>query len=132
MHFFKNLIITFLGFLLITSCSQNDYKFKLNTPSKATFGEEFSISFSQIEGEKYDSIQLFVNDTKLGSSTTQKINTTNLGTGIHTVTALVFVPNKVKKIKKTFTLLSNISPPNYSYKVINTCLLYTSPSPRDS
>jgi len=105
---------------LITSCSQNDYKFKLNTPSRTTLGDEVSVSFSQLEGEKYDSIQLYINDINLGATVNQKINTTTLGTGKHTLTALVFVPGKVKKVKKTIEVTSNISPASYTYKVINT------------
>ena len=120
MHFLKNLIITSVGFLLITSCSQTDYKFKLNSKEKVTLGEEAVITLEQIEGEKADSIQLYINTTKLNSDKTQVINTNNLGTGKHHITALAFFPEKVKKIKKTIEVVSNKKYDVYTCEIINT------------
>lgn len=120
MHFLKNLIVTFIGFLLITSCSQNDYKFKLETEPKVTLGGESHFYFKQLEGEKYDSIHFYINNTKLSAEHSQTINTATLGTGKHTITALVFVPNQVQKITTTIEVLSNISPSVYTYTIKNT------------
>jgi len=120
MYFLKNLSLFLLGFSLLTSCSKSGYKFKLNTTPKVSLGDKASISFEKLEGEQLDSVQLYINGKRLANETSQEINTTNLGTGKHLVTALAFVPGKVKKVNNTIEVVSKTAPAVYNYNIINT------------
>ena len=120
MYFFKNLFLFFLGLTLITSCSNDGYKFKLDTTKKVALGENAELSFQKIKGEQLDSVQFYINGKRLTNETSQKINTTTIGTGKHLVTALAFVPGKVKKVNSTIEVVSNTPPKVYNYKIINT------------
>lgn len=114
-------IITVLGSLfLITSCSETGYKFKLDTTKKVTLGQKASVTFQQIEGKKIDSVQLYLNGKKLHlQNNTTTINTSNLGVGKHIVTALAFLPKKVKQISNSITVYAKEPFTTYTYKIVN-------------
>ncbi|MDE0536323.1 hypothetical protein OU788_08820, partial [Tenacibaculum sp. L6] len=85
--------------LLITSCSETNYKFKLDTTKKTTLGEKAAIKFEQLEGNQIDSVQLYVNNKRVNKNEPSVIiNTADFGVGKHAVTALAFYPNKSKKL----------------------------------
>lgn len=105
---------------LITSCSETGYKFKLDATAKTTLGDKASVKFQQIEGKKIDSVQLFVNNKRLASlNNTATINTTDLGVGEHTVTALAFLPKKVKKVSTSIKVYARKPFTAYTYKIVN-------------
>lgn len=107
-------------FFLITSCSETGYKFKLDATPKTTLGEKASVTFQQIEGEKIDSVQLFVNGKQLkNNNNSATINTNDLGVGEHTVTALAFLPKKVKKVSKSIKVFARKPFTPYTYKIVN-------------
>ena len=110
-----------LSIVTITSCSQSEYKFKLNTSKKTTLGQKAAIKFEQLKGEKIDSVHLFVNKKRVNKNETSvAINTTDFGVGKHAVTALAFYPNKSKKVNGAIEVLAKNAPAVYSYKIINT------------
>ena len=110
-----------LSILFITSCSNSEYKFKLNTSKKTTLGQKAAIKFEQLKGEKIDSVHLFVNKKRVNKNETSvAINTTDFGVGKHAVTALAFYPNKSKKVKNSIEILAKNAPAVYSYNIINT------------
>jgi len=47
-------------------------------------------------------------------------STTDLGVGKYTVSALVFYPEKTKKVNNSIEILSNVAPASIGYKLINT------------
>lgn len=121
MKFFKYIFLTFVSFFVVTSCSKTGYKFKINVPKKTVFGEKIAVSFEQIEGEKIDSVHLFINDKRLLlKNNATIINTSDVGVGKHQITALAFVPNKVKKTDSFVEVFANKTPVVYTYKIVNT------------
>lgn len=120
MRIYSYLFLTLL-IATISSCSQSDYKFKLNTSKKVTLGENVSIKLEQIKGNDIDSVHLFVKKKRI--NTTQmsiSINTNDFGVGKHAITAIAFYPNKSKKITGTIEILAKNAPAIYSYKIVNT------------
>ncbi|WBX74260.1 glutaminyl-peptide cyclotransferase [Tenacibaculum pacificus] len=110
-----------LSIVTITSCSQSDYQFKLNTSKKTTLGDKAAIKFEQLKGDKIDSVHLFVQKKRVNKTETSvNINTTDFGVGKHEVTALAFYPKKSKKITAAIEVLAQNAPAVYSYKIINT------------
>ncbi|WP_299000595.1 glutaminyl-peptide cyclotransferase [uncultured Tenacibaculum sp.] len=107
--------------LLITSCSETNYKFKLDTTKKTTLGEKAAIKFEQLEGNQIDSVQLYVNNKRVNKNEPSVIiNTADFGVGKHAVTALAFYPNKSKKLNNSIEVLAKKAPVVYSYKLLNT------------
>ncbi len=120
MYFFKNFFLILIAISTVSSCSDENYNFKLNTTQKVALGETASISFENLKGIQPDSVQLYINGQRLSNETNQKINTSDFGTGKHIVTALAFVPGKVKKVNGTIEVLSNKAPAVYKYNIVNT------------
>ncbi|CAM1339641.1 glutaminyl-peptide cyclotransferase [Tenacibaculum aestuarii] len=110
-----------LATLLITSCSETNYKFKLDTTKKTTLGEKAAIKFEQLKGDQIDSVQLYVNNKRVNKNEASVIiNTADFGVGKHAVTALAFYPNKSKKLNNSIEVLAKKAPVVYSYKLLNT------------
>ena len=110
-----------LSIIFITSCSNTKNKFKLNTSKKITLGEKATIKFEQLEGDKIDSVHLYVNKKRINKNeSTIAVNTADYGVGKHLVTALVFYPNKSTKINNSIEVLAKEAPNVYSYKIVNT------------
>ena len=120
MRIFSKISLALIGISIITSCSEAGYKFKLDSPKKVILGKDVAVSFQQLEGDKIDSLHLYVNNTSLSTSNKTNFNTKDLGVGKHTVTALAFYPNKVKKLTNTLEVVANKAPDVYNYKIINT------------
>ncbi|MDO6674624.1 glutaminyl-peptide cyclotransferase [Tenacibaculum sp. 1B UA] len=119
MRFYKLLTLG-LTTLLVTSCSETNYKFKLNTTKKTTLGKKAAIKFEQLKGEQIDSVQLYVNNKRVNTNETSiTINTADFGVGKHAVTALAFYPNKSKKLNNSIEILAKEAPAVYSYKIVN-------------
>lgn len=120
MKFLTHLAIILIVITSATSCSETTYKFKLNTPKKTTLNKNETISFTQESGGIVDSIQLFVGNKKIAiNDKSATINTSDLGIGKHLVTALVFVPKKVKKITSFIEVFPTTEPKLYGYKIVN-------------
>ncbi len=116
----KYIIALITGLLVLSSCN-DPYKFTLTTSKKLVFNEQATATLTEKNNKQIDSIHFFVNGKRVvsaGNSIT--FNTTNLGVGKYTVSALVFYPEKTKKINNSVEILSNIAPVIYSYKLINT------------
>lgn len=121
MKFLNYSFLIFTSYTLLTSCGNVGYKFKLNSSKKVTLGQKTTVSLEQLSGEKPDSIQLYVNGKKLeNNNNTAEINTNEIGVGKHLVTALAFIPGKVKKVNTSIEILANKTPEVYNYKVVNT------------
>lgn len=121
MQFLKYIAFIIVAFLMLTSCGGGGYKFKINTPKKATFGQKVPISFEQLKGNKVDSVHLYVNNKRvIAKNNTVTINTNDYGVGKHIITALAFIPNKVKKVRNSIEVFADKAPVLYTYKIINT------------
>lgn len=107
--------------IIITSCSETNYKFKLDTTKKTSLGKKAAIKFEQTEGNAIDSVHIYVNGKRVNKNETSvTINTTDFGVGKHLVTALAFYPGKSKKVNNSIEVLSNQSPKVYTYTIKNT------------
>ena len=120
MRIFSHLSLLLFGLLLLNSCNKEDYKFKLNSPKKISFGEVATISFKQLKGTKIDSLHIYANNQNISKKNTISINSANIGIGKHTITALAFSPGEVHKVINTIEVLANHAPSVYNYKIINT------------
>lgn len=121
MNISKHLIFICLVLGLCVSCSDNNYKFKLNTTQKTTLGEKANIKFEQLTGNKIDSVQIYVNRNRVNTNESSiTINTIDFGVGKHLVTAIAFYPNKTKKLNNSIEIFAPKSPKLYSFKIKNT------------
>jgi len=117
----KSLLTILFSVLLLGACKENQPLFKLHTTKKVALGSTVDLSLELVSKKNIDSVQFFVNNQKIpSSSNTATINTTALGTGKHLATALVFHPGKVKKINNSFEVLAATAPAIYTYKILNT------------
>ncbi|SNR15051.1 glutaminyl-peptide cyclotransferase [Tenacibaculum jejuense] len=113
-------ILIALAFTL-TSCSENNYKFKLQNKKKVALGEKVQIDFNELNGKKADSVKLYLGKKQLTLNENKTtVNTADFGIGKHPITALAFVPGKVKKIRSSVEIYSNVTPKVYSYRIVNT------------
>ncbi|RKF03068.1 glutamine cyclotransferase [Tenacibaculum lutimaris] len=118
---FYTLLTLGIATLLVTSCSETNYKFKLDTTKKTTLGQKAAIKFEQLNGDQIDSVQLYVNNKRVNKNESSVIiNTADFGVGKHEVTALAFYPNKSKKLNNSIEVLAQKAPVVYSYKLLNT------------
>ncbi len=110
--------------LTLNSCSETNYKFKIKTDKKAKektkLGQKVTVQLEQISGTKPDSIQFYINNHRLQLNDNKiTLNTTDFGIGKHRITALAFVPGKVKKTTGFIEVFSNKKPSLYNYKIVN-------------
>lgn len=120
MKFLTHYTLIFITLTTLTSCSETTYKFKLDTTQKTILGQKATISFQQLEGNNIDSLHIHINGKRIPfDNNTTTINTLDLGVGKHSVTALAFRPNKVKKINNIIEVFANKEPALYSYKIVN-------------
>lgn len=120
MKFFNYTALAVITFLMLSSCSEADYKFKLDTSKKTVLGQKASVTFQQIEGKAVDSVHIYIDDKRLSiGNNTATINTSDIGVGKHPVTALAFYPNKVKKVMNFIEVVADKEPTLYSYKIVN-------------
>jgi len=118
---FYTLLTLGIATLLVTSCSETNYKFKLDTTKKTTLGQKATIKFEQLNGDQIDSVQLYINNKRVNKNESSVIiNTADFGVGKHEVTALAFFPNKSKKLNNSIEVLAQKAPVVYSYKLLNT------------
>jgi glutamine cyclotransferase len=113
---FYSLII----FISLISC-KSEYKFVLKTPKKIQVNKSLTISLSEKNDKKMDSVQFFIDSKKLktkNSSLTISISKYKLGK--HTISALVFYENKTKKVEKPVYFMADSAPILYTCKIINT------------
>lgn len=115
---FKQIAFLLCCFLII-SCS-TEYKFKFEVPKKTALNKAIKATVSEENNNKIDRIQFFVNGKEIVSEeNSATINTADLGVGKHVVSALVFYPEKSKKINNSFEVLADIPYQAYTYKIIN-------------
>ncbi|MBL4569430.1 MAG: glutaminyl-peptide cyclotransferase, partial [Flavobacteriaceae bacterium] len=120
MRIHKYLLVSFCTVILITSCNKG-YKFKLTGSKKLSLNEKTTFTLTEANNKPIDSIHFFVNGQRIASiQNSISINSANFGVGKHAVAALVFYPEKTKKINKSMEVLSNTEPAIYGYKIINT------------
>lgn len=120
MKTYKYLTFIFLATLVFTACKTN-HQFKLTTTSKTTLGKNASISLKEVNGKKIDSVQFFVKGKQIkANGNNAQINTGNFGVGKHVVTALVFYPEKAKKVTGFIEVLADKKYDTYTYKIVNT------------
>ena len=116
-----NFLSLTLAILLVTSCSETNYKFKLNTTKKTTLGKKAAIKFEQLDGNPIDSVHIYINNKRVNTTETSvTINTSDFGVGKHRVTALAFYPENSKKVNNSIEVLAKIPPVVYTYKIVNT------------
>ncbi|CAL2092777.1 glutaminyl-peptide cyclotransferase [Tenacibaculum sp. 190524A05c] len=121
MKFIKQASIFSLLLLTLNSCGEASYRFKLNVPNKTTLGQTVNVKFEQLNGNKIDSVHVFAGTKRLAlENNSATINTTELGVGKHPVTALAFMPGKVKRVNNSVEVFSNKEYDNYTYKIVNT------------
>ena len=139
--------------LLIYSCGDTkdlsgNYTLETSKPKNAvTNGEEISFSIKAKKNYEIDSIVYVIDDKKLHKTTTIGDFTTKIQTptlGRKKVSITIYLPNERINLKTTISVLNDKAPKIYGYKIVNRfphqtdaytqgfCLLYTSPSPRDS
>ncbi len=121
MNFYKYFAFTCLAGVLLTSCSENTYKFKLNSTKKANLGAKANIEFEQLKGDKIDSVHIYVNKKRVNKNETKiSFNTSDFGVGKHLITAIAFYPNKSKKLNNSIEVFANKAPELLGFKIVNT------------
>jgi len=118
MQLFHKLYVVFFSLIILTSCSTNNYQFKISAPNKVTLSKDFKVSFDQIAGDAIDSAHIYINKKLITNNTS--INSSEIGVGKHEITALAFYPGKVEKNVKKIEIVANAKPEIYNYNVINT------------
>lgn len=114
------ILISFFAFLFLMNACTDDYKFTLETPKKTTLNESITITLNEKNNLPIDKVQFFVNGKEISSEgNSVTLNTTDYGVGKHTVSALVFYPEKTKKKNNSFEILADKAPVVYGYKIIN-------------
>ena len=120
MRIYKYLLAIFCTILLFTSCNKG-YRFKLTGTKKVSLNDKATFTLTEVNNKPIDSLHFFINGKRAeANENATVINTANLGVGKHAVTALVFYPEKTKKLNTTIEVLSNTEPAIYGYKIINT------------
>ncbi len=120
-HHYRNVTLSLITAISLLSCSETNYKFKLDNTKKVTLGKKAAIKFEQLEGNKIDSVHLYVDKKRVNTNEKQvTFNTSDFGVGKHAITAIAFYPNKSKKINNSIEILASNAPVVYSYKIINT------------
>ena len=107
-------------FALLISC-KSEYKFVLKTPKKIPSNQNLTISLTEKNNNKIDSVHFFIDSKKLKTenlSLSTSISKYKLGK--HIITALVFYENKSKKVIKPVYFMADSAPEIYTYKIINT------------
>jgi glutaminyl-peptide cyclotransferase len=116
----SSLVVALLTyFLLATSCS-DVYKFSLQHKKQVKLNESVKITLKEKDNKPINKVQFFLNGKEIVSDgVSTSINTTNLGVGKHQISALVFYPEKTKKVNNFIEVLANKTPIVYHYKIIN-------------
>jgi len=116
----KYIIPFLLGAIVLTSCN-DPYTFTLTAAKKVVLNESGTFTLTEAHNKPVDSIQFFVNGKHVAAKQNSvTINTAQFGVGKHAVTALVFYPEKTKKLNSSIEVLSNKPYQIYSYKIVNT------------
>lgn len=119
LNLYNILLLTLTSSLF--SCSETSYQFKIKTDAKTTIGKKVDVELQQVSGNAPDSIHFYVNNKRVDLQNNKiTLNTSEIGIGKHRLTALAFVPGKVKKINNSIEVYSNVKPSLYSYKIVNT------------
>ena len=75
---------------------------------------------AEVNGKAIDSVQFFVKGKQINANgNNAQVKTADFGVGKHTVTALVFYPEKTKKVIGFIEVLANKKYDTYTYKIIN-------------
>ncbi|WP_299716419.1 glutaminyl-peptide cyclotransferase [uncultured Tenacibaculum sp.] len=116
---FSSIIIA-LTFTL-SSCSETNYDFKIQSKKKVSFGEQVQVDLKESNNKKVDSIKIYLDKKELTLTDNKTtINTKEFGIGKHDITALAFVPGKVEKVRTSLEVFSNVTPKVYKFEVVNT------------
>ena len=116
----KYVIPFLLGAIVLTSCNDS-YTFKLTASKKVVLNETATFTLTEAHNKPVDSIQFFINGKHVTSKQNSiTIKTAQFGVGKHALTALVFYPEKTKKLNSSIEVLANTAPDRYTYKIINT------------
>lgn len=110
---------TYILIFLLSSC-ESEYKFTLETPKSTYLNSDITISVKENNNKKVDKIEFYIDGKKFESTKNSlNINTSEIGIGKHSISALVFYPGKTKKINNSFEVMAEKAPDIYSYKIIN-------------
>lgn len=113
------IILSIISSLFIISCNDN-YKFTLEVPKNTTLNKSITAMVKEQNDKPIDSIHFFINGIKsISKKNATTINTQDFGVGKHQISALIFYPEKTKKINNSFEVLASKSPEVYTYKIIN-------------
>lgn len=113
------IIFSIISSLFIISCNDN-YKFTLKVPKNTILNQSISAIIKEQNDKPIDSVQFFINGIKsISQGNSTIINTQDFGVGKHQISALIFYPEKTKKINNSFEVLASKSPEVYTFKIIN-------------
>jgi glutamine cyclotransferase len=113
------IILSIISSLFIISCNDN-YKFTLEVPKNTSLNKSITAMVKEQNDNPIDSIHFFINGLKsISKENATTINTQDFGVGKHQISALIFYPEKTKKINNSFEVLASKSPEVYTYKIIN-------------
>ena len=103
-------------FPFLMSCGTK-YTLKLTSPKTIKINQELNISVSEKKNQKIDSVQYYLDGSRL--LTNNKLTISDKKLGKHAVSAIVFYGEKQKKLTNTIFFMSDSSPNIYNYEVIN-------------
>ena len=116
---YRLIVSVFFTTLLLTSC-KTEYKFAINAPKQISINEELTISVSEKNNNKIDSVQFSIDHKKLkATKNSTQVKITDFKLGKHQLSAVVFYQNKSKVVSKPIYFMADAGPEIYTYKVIN-------------
>lgn len=105
---------------LLISC-KSEYKFLINSPNKILINQKLTVSISEKNNKKIDSVQFLIDsDTIKSNKSSISIAIANYKLGKHTITAIVHAGNKTEKISTPIYFMADAAPEIYTYEIINT------------
>lgn len=117
MKFYRLIVV-----LLFFSCTGNkESKLLLEAPKKAIINKPFKVIVKKDVDFIIDSLHYYLNDkrVKIENNSLLSVNIKASLVGSNSVTALIFYPQRTKKITKSVEVFADRIPKTYTYKLIN-------------
>jgi glutamine cyclotransferase len=112
----KHSFILVIAVAFLISCNDT-YKLKLTSPKNIKVTQKLSVSVSEKNNKKIDSIRYYLDGKRLPSDTNLDISEFKLGK--HAISATVFYGEKQKKLTNTIHFFAGKSPDIYTYEIVN-------------
>lgn len=117
----SQLSLFLLTIILLSSCEKS-YRFQIDSPKKATFETEVTISIKEENNNEYEKVLFFVNGKEVAAENGSfTLNTKDYGVGKKSISAMVYYgEGKSKRVNNSIEIFPKTEPALYTGKIINT------------